>query len=160
MSGAGTGLSALVLSISLAACTPVASLRISPQARPLGSGVTLVMHNVGRAPFLRAGAIVPIWVKLTNDGLTPIKIAYRDFSLVSPETARSLALLPSELANERPSSGLLREGLLDPGATESGVLYFHLPPSAASPTLRVDLQAASDLPISQSFIPLVAPVGT
>jgi hypothetical protein len=126
--------------------------RVEPETRALGAGVTLAIDARRAPPPTTRGNVVPLWVTVANHGRDAIRIRYRDFALAQDESLTDTALLPAEVG-QRAAAHLLPEGLLGGGQSASGFLYFRLPARPPS-TLRVDLEAANELPISRNFVKL------
>ena len=148
---------ALVLSLGCIAVLARAALRSGADARQplsLGAGVTLSIEPVKR-PRTATTDVVPLPVTLSNHGSGAIRVRYRDFSLTDGAGQRSLALLPSELRDQKVSSPLLPEGSIASGQSRSGSLYFHLPSAFVHPIgLRVDLEAPDGTALGQTIVPL------
>jgi hypothetical protein len=148
---------ALVLSLGCIAVLARAALRSGSDPRhplALGAGVTLSIEHVKRARSATSD-VVPLPVTLTNHGSGPIRVRYRDFSLIDGAGQRSLALLPSELRFQKVSSPPLPEGAIASGQSSSGSLYFHLPTAFVGPIgLRVDLEAPDGTTLGQTVVPL------
>ena len=146
----------LVLSLGCIAVLARASLRSGASPRQplaLGAGVTLSIEPLKR-PRTASSDVVPLPVTLTNHGSSAIQVRYRDFSLTDGAGQRSLALLPSELRDQKVSP-LLPEGAIPSGQSSSGSLYFHLPAAFVRPIgLRVDLEAPDGTALGQTIVPL------
>jgi len=124
------------------------------EVNPDDVGVTLSIEPVKR-PRTPSSDVVPLPVTLTNHGSGVIRVRYRDFSLTDGAGQRSLALLPSELRDQKVSSPLLPEGSIASGQSRSGSLYFHLPTAFVRPIgLRVDLEAPDGTALGQTIVPL------
>jgi hypothetical protein len=126
-----------------------------PQPRALGAGVTLLINRVDVQPTGDGLGIVEVSMALDNHGRTPLTIGYGDFSLSDRRGERYLALLPSEVNGSVGTEHLLREGILDVGASRSAVLCFYSPSRGSGPIdLRVDLVGRDGVPVSEAFVPL------
>jgi hypothetical protein len=124
-----------------------------PQPRRLGPGVTLNLGELKNPP--QGSNIVALDVTVENHGSVAIKLKYADFSLSDRAGERSMALLPVELAHEKISSGIFKEGTLASGQSRSGTLYFRTPYDFSRPfNLRVDLETAGNADLSRTFWPL------
>jgi len=147
----------LVLSLGCFAVLARAALRSGAETRQplaLGAGVTLSIAQV-KPPRSKTSDVVPLPVTLANHGSGAIEVRYRDFSLTDGAGQRSLALLPSELRDQKVSSPLLPEGAIASGQSRSGSLYFHLPSAFVRPIgLRVDLEAPDGTALGQTVVPL------
>jgi hypothetical protein len=125
----------------------------APQPRTLGPGVTLGMGDLQNPPH--GSNIVALDVTVENRGSVAIKLKYVDFSLADGAGERSMALLPVELAYEKISSGIFKEGDLPSGQSRTGTLYFRTPYDFPRPfNLRVDLETARNADLSRTFWPL------
>jgi hypothetical protein len=131
------------------------SQRATPQAQALGVGVTLEIDKLDDTGPAAKRGILPLQVTVANRGGSAVKVKTGDFSLASA-AERYLALLPSELGPDGRGERLFPEGIIGSGESRSGYLYFRAPPPRARPIdLRVQLQAANDLTISETFLPLL-----
>ncbi len=126
---------------------------VEHQTRTLGAGVTVAIDPARPPPHAARPGVLPMWVTLANRGAQPIQIKYRDFALADDGSASSLALLPTELGLTPQAARILPERLLGVGQSESGFLYFRLPTHPPG-SLRVDLEAANDIPLSRNFVKL------
>ena len=143
----------LLALLGLCACRQPSVPPVQHQTRMLGAGVTVAIDPAKPPPHAARPGVLPMWVTLANRGSQPIQVKYRDFALADDGSASSLALLPAELGLTPQAARLLPERLLDVGQSESGFLYFRLPTHLPS-SLRVDLEAASDVPLSRNFVKL------
>jgi hypothetical protein len=115
----------------LAACIPETQLRPDPSAHQLqgegdtaraeASGVQLVADGAAwkGTPENLERSLTPVWVKLENRSGRPVRLAYGDFALVSPESRfRYAAIAPLALSGASLASGYGgsgRDGLLPLG---------------------------------------------
>jgi len=124
-----------------------------PQPLTLGPGVTLSLGELKNPPH--GSNIVALDVTVENRGSLAVKLRYVDFSITDRAGERSMALLPVELADEKMSNGILKEGTLASGQSRSGRLYFRTPYDFPRPfNLRVDLETAGNADLSRTFWPL------
>jgi len=115
--------------------------------------VTLTLGELKNPP--QGSNIVALDVTVENHGSVAIKLKYADFSLSDRAGERSMALLPVELAYEKISSGIFKEGTLPSGQSRSGTLYFRTPYDFPRPfNLRVDLETTGNADLSRTFWPL------
>jgi hypothetical protein len=148
---------AFALSLGSIAVLARAALRSGGAFRQpvfLGAGVTLSVEPMKQTRAATSD-VVPLSVTLSNHGRGTIRVKYCDFSLTDGVGQRSLALLPSELLFEKPSSPLLPEGALLSGQSSAGSLYFHLPSGFVHPIgLRIDLESPDGTALGQTIVPL------